>query len=87
MFKKISATILALAMATAMSTGVFAAQDNIDQSNLDSSYQIKSVYTNQEALIYDYYNSINKSDWSEWASLYSATVENEYLNFVSQEKI
>lgn len=72
-------------MLATMSTSVFATQDDLEQSNTNATYQIDSSYTDQEALIYDYYNSLNKCDWADWASLYSAVVENDYLKLVSDE--
>lgn len=69
-------------MLAAMSTTVFATE----QSNYNDTYQIESVYTDQETLIYDYYNSLNKCGWTEWVSFYSPAVKNDYLNLVTEAK-
>lgn len=82
MTKRILATLLATIIASIPSMSVLAfATEDVNMLPL----QLDSISQNEQ-LIYDYYNSINDGDWQEWASYYAEGARALYEDFVIDEE-
>lgn len=76
MFKKIISSILAIAMLASIGTTVFANESGVESVDYN-------MLTDNQKLVYDYWDVINDGDWSEWADSYAPAVSNTYFDFAT----
>lgn len=80
--KKLSliSAVMAIIVTSSMFVGLNASAVDIISTD---SVQMSNLYSEQEQIIYNYFESINTGNWDTWASNYAPSVRDDYITFVN----